>query len=187
MSSSTTKPSTVTRSKHLLSNVLYTSDSDGVDSPTYDGDIESSTTAAFSERERDVGYAALGLGHHQASSTSTLNTPLHLDSTVTSPFSGPPGTTQSVSTPILELPANPTDLAPTPSHPTLPTEPVPASGSSLRSESRLGFNPAALTPADIQQFIQEAIKREGELGKVRKYRINEPPEGRPVRIYADGG
>jgi choline-phosphate cytidylyltransferase len=47
-------------------------------------------------------------------------------------------------------------------------------------------HPTLPTPADIQQFIKNAIRREGELGKVRKYRINEPPEGRPVRIYADG-
>jgi len=48
--------------------------------------------------------------------------------------------------------------------------------------SKTAFNPAALTPEDIQGFVAKAI--EGELD--RKYKINSPPVGRPVRIYADG-
>lgn len=43
-------------------------------------------------------------------------------------------------------------------------------------------NPATLTPEDIQAFVRKAIN--GEPG--RPYRINPPPIGRPVRIFADG-
>jgi hypothetical protein len=48
--------------------------------------------------------------------------------------------------------------------------------------SKKAFNPAALTPDDIQSFVAKAI--EGETH--RKYKINTPPVGRPVRVYADG-
>ena len=44
------------------------------------------------------------------------------------------------------------------------------------------FNPAALTPEDIQSFVAKAIAGESK----RDYKINPPPVGRPVRIYADG-
>ena len=43
-------------------------------------------------------------------------------------------------------------------------------------------NPAALTPEDIQSFIAKAIL--GEPG--RRYKINPPPVGRSVRVYAGG-
>ncbi|KAI6118107.1 hypothetical protein F5141DRAFT_1194617 [Pisolithus sp. B1] len=46
----------------------------------------------------------------------------------------------------------------------------------------IAFNPASLTPNDIQSFVKRAI--DGESG--RSYRINPPPTDRPVRIYADG-
>jgi choline-phosphate cytidylyltransferase len=55
-------------------------------------------------------------------------------------------------------------------------EPAPA------DISTAAFNPAALTPADIQGFVQKAI--DGE--EWRKYKINPPPTDRPVRVYADG-
>ncbi len=39
-----------------------------------------------------------------------------------------------------------------------------------------------LTPDDIRTFVQRAVAGEEH----RKYKINPPPSGRPVRIYADG-
>ncbi|CDO70446.1 hypothetical protein BN946_scf184999.g87 [Trametes cinnabarina] len=48
------------------------------------------------------------------------------------------------------------------------------------------FNPANLSPADIQEFVRACIAGTDPLGSTRQYRINPPPEGRPVRIYADG-
>jgi len=44
------------------------------------------------------------------------------------------------------------------------------------------FNPASLAPEDIQAFVQNAISGDSW----RNYTINPPPEGRPVRVYADG-
>ncbi|KAI0297928.1 hypothetical protein BC826DRAFT_135522 [Russula brevipes] len=44
------------------------------------------------------------------------------------------------------------------------------------------FNPAQLSPEDIQAFVCRAIN--GELNC--QYKINEPPVGRPVRICANG-
>lgn len=63
---------------------------------------------------------------------------------------------------------------------TAPPEPEPAA----EEKAQLDFDPAALTPEDIQLFVQEAIEksRNGEA----KYVIAEPPVGRPVRVYADG-
>ena len=66
------------------------------------------------------------------------------------------------------------------------------------------FNPASLTPEDIQAFVRKAIDDgpegivdlgfdEGEAEKgeekpraKRGYTINEPPSDRPIRVYADG-
>lgn len=44
------------------------------------------------------------------------------------------------------------------------------------------FNPATLTPEAIQAFVRKAIQGEPR----RLYHINPPPEGRPVRVFADG-
>lgn len=57
-----------------------------------------------------------------------------------------------------------------------PDEPMPT------VEAMSVFNPAALTPDDIQAFVRKAI--EGEPS--RSYTINQPPIHRPVRIFADG-
>ena len=148
--SSYPKPVSVSRSKHQLAWSVM-SDSDGTDSPTYDGDVESSTTA--------------GLDNHFESQNS-LSTP-----TVSS----------TASTPVLESKI----LRSATSHPVFLTQPVhqlnpdePA----VAAPAQSAFNPAALTPEDIQAFIQKAV--EGE--SWRKYKINPPPKDRPVRVYADG-
>ncbi len=43
-------------------------------------------------------------------------------------------------------------------------------------------NPASFTADDIQAFVKRAIAGE----PARTYKINPPPVGRPIRIYADG-
>ena len=43
-----------------------------------------------------------------------------------------------------------------------------------------------ITPAELQASIREAIAGHCPPGIQRDYRINEPPMGRSVRIYADG-
>lgn len=57
-----------------------------------------------------------------------------------------------------------------------PDEPMPT------IDAMSVFDPAALTPDDIQAFVRQAI--EGEPS--RSYIINQPPLHRPVRIFADG-
>ncbi|KAJ6469077.1 hypothetical protein C8R47DRAFT_1151128 [Mycena vitilis] len=159
---------------HLASSLL--SDSDGIDSPTYDGDIESSATAgpASTASSRQT-------HHHHASSTSTFDAQL------------PAAAPSPVSTPT-DIPVpSPTMPAPAPrSTPQRTPRATPCSSPPRRCRrprsppsppiSKAAFNPAALTPADIQAFVQKAI--DGEAW--RKYTINPPPTDRPVRIYADG-
>ncbi|KAJ7889915.1 cholinephosphate cytidylyltransferase [Mycena olivaceomarginata] len=118
--------------------------------------------------------------HHHASSTSTFDAQILSQSPVSTPTDipvprsasigtlggGPPAKKDSAGHPVFLSPA-----------PLLTTqEPAPA------DISTAAFNPAALTPADIQGFVQKAI--DGE--EWRKYKINPPPTDRPVRVYADG-
>ncbi|KAJ3789365.1 cholinephosphate cytidylyltransferase [Lentinula aff. detonsa] len=172
------------RKHHLASSIV--SDSDGVDSPTYDGDIESSTTAG---PESPHPHSSLRLGHHHSmSSHSTLNTPAYPGSETTTDYIETPGTEE----PRTAYPLNAT------SHPlfiTPPSDPFPHPQNSISEPavpstipSALSFNPAALRPEDIQLFVQRAIDGapvEGS-GVQRAYKINRPPEDRPVRVYADG-
>ncbi|GBE87118.1 hypothetical protein BKA93DRAFT_762298 [Sparassis latifolia] len=118
-------PAAPRRPKHALA-ALVSDDDAGTDSPTYDGDIESSTTA--------------GPDHDHTQDTPAPS--------------------------MIPLPA--------------PPEPSPA------AVSVYAFDPAKLTPQDIQDYARRAIAREGEEGQVRPYLINRPPIDRPVRIYADG-
>jgi len=160
------KPSSTSRAKHQLA-AAFLSD-DGVDSPTYDGDIESSTTAGPDFSSKSSSFALSH--HHTASSTSTLNTlPLH-----TSPA---PDATRSnkIDSPHPVFISQPTNTSTTSPRLLEKTPTVPAVQTAF-------INPAALTPNDIQAFVKKAI--EGE--SWRTYKINPPPVGRPVRIYADG-
>ncbi|KAF5353215.1 hypothetical protein D9756_008053 [Leucocoprinus leucothites] len=142
---------------HLAASVL--SDSDGVDSPTYDGDVESSTAGGHVDTQTHT--RASMHTHHPTSSTSTLSNPLARESSFTPEENGTPG----VDAPDID----PLSLA------AAGEPPVP-------SVVEAAFNPAALTPEDIQTFIQKAI--DGE--ESRNYKINPPPTDRPVRVYADG-
>ncbi|GLB44180.1 putative choline-phosphate cytidylyltransferase [Lyophyllum shimeji] len=168
------KPSSVSRVKHQLASSML-SDSDGVDSPTYDGDVESSATAgADTHPSRASGHHH----HHHTSSTSTLGTPIF------------PGYPSSSITPITEqLNLIPSTRATSESnHPVFISPPISAFSLHVPAEPAAApaavaaFNPAALTAEDIQAFVQKAI--EGE--PWRKYKINPPPTDRPVRVYADG-
>ena len=137
-----------------------------MDSPTYDGDIESSTTAGPD-------------GH---SSSKTLLTPIHhrnsSGSTLTSPASAifpPPASFQPEGSP---RPGNPSLPPIFISQPVVSPSAEPTPVHALQKK----LNTAALTKEDIRAFIQKAI--DGE--PWRKYKINPPPTGRPIRIYADG-
>lgn len=141
---------------HLAATVL--SDSDGVDSPTYDGDVESSTAGGNTDAQAHP-RASLHT-HHYSSSTSTLSNPRVTESLIA----------LDNDTPGLDAPlVDPLSAA------VVGEPPVPA-------VVEAAFNPAALTPEDVQLFIQKAIQGESS----RNYKINPPPADRPVRIYADG-
>ena len=169
-------PKQAARTKHHLAASLL-SDSDGVDSPTYDGDVESSATV---EPNPHVSQKPPHYHHHSSSSISTLGTPVTLtvDLTTTpikehsNPISSPRSPKQDSHQTTFKSPPAPSH--PSPTH--FPDE------SPVSAPSKAVFNPAALTPQDIQAFVQKAIKGE----PWRKYKINPPPVGRPVRIYADG-
>ncbi|KAF5376087.1 hypothetical protein D9615_007733 [Tricholomella constricta] len=173
--SSHPKPYSVSRVKHQLASSLL-SDSDGVDSPTYDGDVESSATASADVLSSRVPHHH----HHHTSSTSTLNTPItpNFPSSSTTPITenGNPMSAMRATTdsnhPVFISP--PVHVSVAPLH--VPEEPAVAAA------SEAAFNPAALTAEDIQAFVQKAIDGESW----RKYKINPPATDRPVRVYADG-
>jgi len=143
------------RMKHLAVSLL--SDSDGVDSPTYDGDVESSTAGGHTDTQT---HRAPLHTHHPTSSTSTLSNPHTVDQS-----SAPENVTLEPSAPNTEL------------FPAAATRELDVS-----SIVEATFNPAALTAEDIQSFVRKAIGGES----TRNYKISPPPTDRPVRIYADG-
>lgn len=166
------KPSSVSRTKQhqLASNLL--SDSDGVDSPTYDGDVESSTTA-----NADTHSSHKAHHHHHHTSTSTLSNSITQAFTIASSASSTPNGESNLQTSPVRSSSHPVFI----SHPVN----VPLHGQeepAVAPVSQAAFNPAALTPEDIQAFVQKAINGE----ESRKYKINPPPTDRPIRIYADG-
>ncbi|KAI0717691.1 hypothetical protein C8T65DRAFT_640481 [Cerioporus squamosus] len=166
------------RPRHALAAAVVSSDDGGIDSPTYDGDVESITTT------RGLGCDTPGSSTHYASSiASTLTSPL-LSSSVMHESDDPETTDPALSAlpsphPGLTPPSAPGSSQQQPQQ-LAPSEPPPAL---IAVEA---FNPANLTPTDIQEFARACIAGTDPLGSTRKYRINPPPEGRPVRIYADG-
>ncbi|KAF8064079.1 cholinephosphate cytidylyltransferase [Lyophyllum atratum] len=169
------KPASVSRVKHQLASSLL-SDSDGVDSPTYDGDVESSATAGpdtTSSRTPNHHHH-----HHYTSSTSTLGTPIS------------PPCPSSSTTPITEQsnPMTSTRATTESKHPVFISHPTPGfplhvpEEPAVAAASEAAFSPAALTAEDIQAFVQKAIDGESW----RTYKINPPPTDRPMRVYADG-
>jgi len=119
----------------------------GVESPMYDGDVESSATAGPDSR-------------HHASKPS-------IDSALTSPVAAsfPPTHATVPQVPSGSIPP------PGPSQ----AEPLPGPIAEAR------FDPASLTPESIQTFVLNAM-----LDPNHTYKINPPPVGRPIRVYADG-
>ncbi|KAF6750769.1 choline-phosphate cytidylyltransferase [Ephemerocybe angulata] len=204
---------------HLAHSHVVQSDSDGVDSPTYDGDVESTTTRAATATPDQLyrpPLPASGLYQTTTSSTSTMSIPTK------SPSGAMFGINTEQTTPSREVEVEPpSSLSPSPVYtPLSPPSPTFSSTSATHpTEPRVAaisassFNPAALTPEDIQAFVRKAIE-DGPDGEVellestgnivikagddavhevkskttrkRGYRINPPPKDRPVRIYADG-
>jgi choline-phosphate cytidylyltransferase len=153
-------PASRSRLKHTMSPSMLSDDS--VDSPTYDGDIESSTTVGRDREPSPVqSHSAL---------TSTLPSPAPVIQNLPVPVAviQSPSTASSSDAEIeparVIVYNTPSTVAPEPAH------------------AAQAFNPSTLSSEDIQAFV----RREINVGLHRKYKINEPPVGRPVRVYADG-
>ncbi|TFK48288.1 hypothetical protein OE88DRAFT_1664781 [Heliocybe sulcata] len=177
------------RQQHYLASSFSLSD-DGVDSPTYDGDVESVTHTPVpthsDAEETSVSYKTSHINNtlSPTSSVSTLS-PLSASSPL-------PASSRSPS-PEVRTPSASTDTQTDPlSHPTLSSTtllsaaaaPMAISEPTPPAVAKEAFDPAALTAADIQAFVKSAI--DGTDGTGRQYKINAPPQGRPVRVYADG-
>ncbi|KAI9508024.1 hypothetical protein F5148DRAFT_1199876 [Russula earlei] len=156
-------PASRSRLKHTLSPSMLSDD--GVDSPTYDGDIESSTTIG---RDRDPSPVQ---SHSAVTSTLPSPAPVFQNLPAAAAIIQPPSTGWSSDA---EIEPGRVMVHNTHTQATLVSAPV--------HDTNLAFSPSTPSPEDIQAFVRSAIG--GELH--RKYRINEPPVGRPVRIYADG-
>lgn len=174
------KPSPASRGKYLARNLVPDSDT-GVDSPTYDGDVESNTTAGA---DTPASHKTSYHHHHSTSSVSTLNTPITASTTPNFTPGNEPSNPISPVSPVVRA-TNPDSNHPVfispPMNTNLPPQLV-TNEPAVAAESTSTTNPATFTPEDIQSFIAKAIA--GEPG--RDYKINPPPVGRPVRVYADG-
>ncbi|KAI0351589.1 hypothetical protein OH77DRAFT_1429412 [Trametes cingulata] len=162
------------RPRHALAANVVSSDDGGIDSPTYDGDVESITTTRGLGRDTP--------GQYPSSIASTLTSPL-LSSSNLNESDGPETPDASPPQASPQADAAPPASQGTPAAQTAalaPSEPAPA------TIAVKAFNPANLSPADIQEFVRACIAGTDPLGSARQYRINRPPVGRPVRIYADG-
>lgn len=137
---------------------------DSVDSPTYDGDIESSTTVG---RDRDPSPV-----QPHSAMTSTLPSPAPVIQNLPAAIS------------ILQSPstASSSDAEIEPARVIVYSPPSTGAAPASIHDAAQAFNPSTFSPEDIQAFVRRAIIN----GLQSKYRVNEPPVGRPVRIYADG-
>jgi len=140
---------------------------DGVDSPTYDGDIESTTTVG---RDRDPLQS-----HSAATSTLPSPTPIIQNLPAVAALIHPPSTASSSDAEI-----EPARVIVYNSHST-PIHGLASVHDAAQASDPSAFSPE-VSPEGIQTFIRRAINGEPH----RKYKINEPPVSRPVRIYADG-
>lgn len=153
-----------------LAAAVAASDTDtGVDSPTYDGDVESSVTITSQ-------VAQLG-GHERDEEGTTTSPGSALSSLPSSAFHGDHsivghGSDSQATPPRIPIPLPPTAIEITMVEPT-PTEEVANT-----------LDPASLTPIDIRTFVSDAIAQSRRLNGVAN--IPDPPTDRPVRVYADG-
>lgn len=153
------------------------SDDSGMESGTYDGDIESSTTAAA------IAPSKL-FGHHPVRSDSLTPSPIASPSSpvfppvihsIHSTSPSPPPSFKDSDAPLSFMHAPKTPLAIARGL----LSPVEHPPQELLQDA---FNPAGLSPEDIQEHIRNII----DGVEPRPYKVNEPPVDRPVRIYADG-
>jgi choline-phosphate cytidylyltransferase len=156
-------PSSRSRLKHALSPSILSDD--GVDSPTYDGDIESSTTVG---RDREPSPVQ---SHSAATSTLPSPAPIIQNLPAVAALIHPPSTASSSDAEIEPARVIVYNSRSTPIHGLAPVH-----------DAAQASDPSAFSPEGIQAFIRRAINGEPH----RKYKINDPPVSRPVRVYADG-
>ncbi|WVF66650.1 hypothetical protein IAT40_001391 [Kwoniella sp. CBS 6097] len=208
--------------------------SEGLDSPTYDGDIESSSTIGGTpvhssnlhhhmrpptspskglhvDLAPTIGTSA-SIGAGSASGTATgqgqspygshrLPTPKASRANLTQSDSPPSPPSQSTpSLPVSgtgkseyqsherpsDVPVAPSVSLPEPRRSqTLPLSAKPSM--SQLGPPRMLTRPKELSEADIKGFVERAIHGEGaQDGVDRWWKTNPPPEGKVVRVYADG-
>ncbi|KAH7100477.1 hypothetical protein BKA62DRAFT_800586 [Auriculariales sp. MPI-PUGE-AT-0066] len=151
-----------------LAAALAASDTDtGVDSPTYDGDVESSVTVTSQapvagSGDNDGGSTTTSPGSTRSSLPSSA---FHGDHSILGH-----GSDSQVTPPKLS--------APLPAPTLVQTEPTPT------AEMAAIFDASSLTPQDIQNFVMNAIQTSRRMGTA--VTIREPPTDRPIRVYADG-
>lgn len=182
-------------------------DTSGVDSPTYDGDVEYSSAATTT----GLGLRVFGASDTQLPQSS--DTMFSASSSATPSLHHNNDHHHHHHHRNLIVPSPPSTSSPITSNGNSPrilnyalTEPA------VPSITATSFNPASLTPEDILAFVRKAID-DGPDGTVdlgfdeseppasgllspevvqekpktrRGYQINEPPKDRPVRVYADG-
>ncbi|WRT63337.1 uncharacterized protein IL334_000242 [Kwoniella shivajii] len=177
--------------------------SEGLDSPTYDGDIESSSTIGGTPIHTS------NLHHHMRQPTSPSKG-LHVD--LHSTMGTSPGGTNKLPTPKASManlilvdspPSSPSEYYKSHERPTdVPVAPSTALAEPRRSQTlplsakpsmssmgppKMFTRPKELPEEDIKSFVENAIHGEGAKdGVERWWRTNAPPEGKVVRLYADG-
>ncbi|KAL7420244.1 choline-phosphate cytidylyltransferase [Cryptotrichosporon argae] len=175
--------------------------SEGLESPTYDGDIESSSTIGTPIHPSHPSHV------RQPSSPTIAVTPANR---VPTPKASrvnlvdlsldPPGPKATSSIPASSRLADPStvsvldptfksvpDVPVAPSHSLDAARHTAAASASPGGVKRSYERPVELTVEDIRSFVRRSIEGKGDVDGVhRDWRTHEPPVGRPVRIYADG-
>ncbi|KAK8844687.1 hypothetical protein IAR55_006536 [Kwoniella newhampshirensis] len=184
------------------------SQSEGLDSPTYDGDVESTSTIGGTPIHPSNSH------RHQHTRLPVSSDPSKLTAetpvTANSPYGSQRLPTPKASQANLAFsdasPPSPPSVDPSLSSHPRPVDVVVAPSKALAeptilqtqqlstkpSMSSLGppkmyTRPKELSEADIKGFVERAIHGRGaEDGVERWWKTNAPPEGKVVRVYADG-
>ncbi|WWD22761.1 hypothetical protein CI109_107254 [Kwoniella shandongensis] len=180
------------------------SQSEGLDSPTYDGDVESTSTIGGEPIHTSNPHQHQHT-HHLASVSHTDTPSLSADSPHGSKKVPTPKASKANLAPSDTTDSPPLNHPPPVSHPR-PVDVTVAPSKALAeptvlqtqqlstkpSMSSLGppkmyTRPKELSEQDIKSFVERAIHGRGsEDGVERWWKTNAPPEGKVVRVYADG-
>lgn len=170
--------------------------SEGIDSPTYDGDVESTHLAS-----------SLAQAHLQAQQQARGIHQPHNLAVSSSSTEGSSSNKAAPKTPrpfLVTKPSQSENIPPETAITDAITHPLPSSAHlsapnsastaqhSLRPRSsdlgppKMTVPPEHLSVENIRAFVQRAIDGESEQGYYRDWKTNAAPTDRPVRVYADG-